>query len=119
MEQGYAPVNSPPASNPPRGGSATAKPPRTQRRMVKCYFVNAEPNATCIGYVSENFAVPQGSVTYFEEWFLLPMRFSPRRKSRSRIVDESRRAMSASMSKATWPARQAAYRFYPEAVVAV
>lgn len=90
---------------------------RPDRRMVKCYFVNGEPNAKCIGYISENFAQPQGNVTYFEEWFLLPVGFSARRKLRSRIVRESRRAMSASMSKAaTLAVREAAERFYPALV---
>lgn len=89
---------------------------RTERRMVKCYFVNGKPNAKCIGYISENFTEPQGSVTTFEEWFLLPLRFSARRKSRSRIVEESRRAMSASMSKAKAGAREAATHFYPALV---
>lgn len=87
---------------------------RVERRMVKCYFVNADPNARCIGYVSDNFTVPQGNVTYFEEWYLLPLRFSPRRKSRHRIVDESKRAMTISMEKTNDPAvSRVAVRFFP------
>ncbi len=92
--------------------------PTLDRRMVKCYFVNGEPNAKCIGYISENFAQPQGSVTYFEEWFLLPLGFSPRRKLRSRIVREARSAMSASMSKSEPDAQDVAERFYPALVAA-
>ncbi len=91
---------------------------RTERRMVKCYFVSGEPNAKCIGYISENFTEYRGDMTDFEEWFLLPLRFSARRKLRSRIVEESRRAMSASMSKADADAREAAARFYPALVTA-
>ncbi len=91
---------------------------RIERRMVKCYFVTGEPNARCNGYISENFTEPQGNVTYFEEWLLLPLRFSPRRKLRGRIIEESRRAMSAGMSKAEPLARKIADRFYPQAVTA-
>lgn len=87
---------------------------RVERRMVKCYFVNDAPNARCIGYVSENFTVPQGNVTYFEEWFLLPLRFSPRRKSRNRIIDESKRAFTISMAETTDAAvSKVAARFFP------
>ena len=92
--------------------------PRLERRMVKCYFVNGDPDAKCNGYISENFTEPQGNVTYFEQWLLLPLRFSPRRKLRSRIIEESRRAMSASMSKSGVGAREAAVAFYPALVAA-
>ena len=117
-EQGYSPISSPPALNPPRGGSATAWPPRPDRRMVKCYFTTIEPNAKCIGYIAENLAQPRGNVTYFEEWFLLPVGFSPRRKVRRQIVEQARRAMSDSMSQAKQGIRDAAVSFYPTPVPA-
>ncbi len=87
---------------------------RNNRVQVKCYFINGDPNAKCSGYVTENFTDPQGSVTYFEEWFLLPRGFSPRRKKRTRIVEESQRAYTISMTNASPEMYMIGQRFFPE-----
>jgi len=87
---------------------------RNNRVMVKCYFLNADLNAVCSGYVTENFTVAHGTVTYFEEWFLLPRGFSPRRKTRTRVVEESQRAYTISMSNAKPRAFDMAHAFFPE-----
>ena len=87
---------------------------RNNRVMVKCYFLTADLNAKCSGYITENFTQAQGTVTYFEEWFLLPRGFSPRRKPRTRIVEESQRAYTISMSNARPAMFDIAHAFFPE-----
>ena len=91
-----------------------ADPRHNNRVMVKCYFLNAEPNAKCSGYITENFTRAQGTVTYFEEWFLLPRGFSPRRKTRTRVIEESQRAYTISMRNAKPEMREVGHRFFPE-----
>ena len=87
---------------------------RNNRVLVKCYFINADPNAKCSGYITENFTRAQGTVTYFEEWFLLPRGFSPRRKTRTRIIEESQRAYTISMMNACEDMFDIAHAFFPE-----
>jgi hypothetical protein len=87
--------------------------------MVKCYFYSARKNSRCAGFTKDYFVAGVGTKTYFEEWYLLPADFNPMTRSRSRIVEESRRAYGASMrAAADADVQRAGSRFFPVPVFA-
>ena len=91
---------------------------KPKRVMVKCYFYTGRRNSRCAGFTKDYFVAGVGAKTYFEEWFLLPNDFSPMGQSRSRIVEESRRAFGASMRAAKLDVQRAGTRFFPVPVFA-
>lgn len=92
---------------------------KPDRVMVKCYFYSGRRNSRCAGFTKDYFVAGVGAKTYFEEWFLLPNNFNPMTRSRSRIVEESRRAYGASMRKARPEMQRVGSRFFPIPVFAI
>lgn len=91
---------------------------KPERVMVKCYFYSSRKNSRCAGFTKDYFVAGVGTNTHFEEWYLLPNDFNPMTRSRSRIVEEARRAYGASMRKAEPDVQRVGSRFFPVPVFA-